>query len=145
MKYKTVIKHYLIKNKDGTEPFGKEVDQVWISYEDGKPKYAHVGRDTIRNESKLKKIADFFGKFKKDRKIAWQTILEQYVITDNDGTGPFRKEVTNVVISYEDGKPNRAILGADCSLDELINLTNPTPIIKDKSTLAKIVEFFNQK
>lgn len=73
--------------------------------------------------------------------------LVQYEILNNDGTGPFKKEVTHVFILYNEGKPVQAVLGIDAAcVEQLVGLSEFIDHTTfKKPELEKIVEFFDKK
>jgi len=143
--YRKEMEMYKILNNDGTGPFRKDAISAYIKYTDGKPEYAYVGNNTIKNESKLKKITNFFLEPKKGSKIKYSPVTKQYSIMNNDGTGPLEKEIVGVLISYDEGKPVRAILGIEpASLKQVME--EPYASLRteeEKSKVEKIAKFFN--
>ena len=72
-------------------------------------------------------------------------IYEQYEILENNGTGPFEKDVGSVLIKYNNGIPSRAILTIITDKENFRENGPLMKIEKDPSKLLKIANFFNEK
>ena len=79
--------------------------------------------------------------------MKYMIIREQYDICNNDGSGPFPKDVNGVLISYdsESGNPERAIMTLETPLEDIKEYGIRRIIEEEPSKLVKIVKYFHKK